>query len=130
MWAQIINAAIGIWMMAAPAVLLYNKAGADSCHIIGPVIATFAIVACWEVTRVVRKVNIPLGLWLLLAPWMLGYTEILPTINDMMCGALIIIFAFVRGEVNGTYGGGWQAIWQSGSLHEQEALKIKPTTEN
>ena len=112
MWAQIINAALGIWMMVAPAVLLYDKAGADSCHIAGPVIATFAIVSCWEVTRSLRKVNIALGLWLVLAPWILNYSEILPIINDFICGSLIIVFAIMRGKIKESYGGGWQAIWQ------------------
>lgn len=121
MWAQIINAIIGIWLMIAPAVLHYNASGTDSCHIVGPVIAAFAIVAWWEATRGVRKFNIPLGLWFLVSPWILGYQEILPIINDMVCGALVIIFAMFKGKVEGNYGGGWQSIWQSGHLHEKEA---------
>ncbi|MEX2592655.1 MAG: SPW repeat protein [Anditalea sp.] len=121
MWAQIINTVIGIWIIIAPSVLSYSGLGTDNCHIVGPVIATFAIVACWEATRVVGKINIPLGLWFLVAPWVLGYEETLPIVNDMVCGALIIAFALVKGKVKGRFGGGWQAIRQSGSLHEREA---------
>ena len=122
MWAQIINAGLGIWMMAAPAILLYNKAGADSCHITGPVIVTFAIVSCWEVTRSLRKINIFLGLWLVFAPLILGYSEILPIINDFLCGLLIITFSFIRGNIKGTYGGGWRAMWQSRGFYERKTL--------
>lgn len=121
MWAQIINAILGIWLMVAPSVLNYGSSGTDSCHITGPLIATFAIVSFWEATRAVRKFNIPMGLWLLLAPWVLGYGETLPIVNDMFCGALVIAFALVKGKIEGTYGGGWKAIWQSDSLHEREA---------
>lgn len=113
MWAQIINSIIGIWLMAAPAALPYNNAGADSCHITGPLVSTFGIVACWEATRGLRKFNIPLGVWFLAAPWVLGYGETMPVINDMTCGILIIIFSTVKGRIQGRYGGGWKALWQS-----------------
>lgn len=120
MWAQIVNTIIGIWLMAAPYVFNYSASGTDNCHIIGPVVATFAMAACWEATRGVRKFNIPLGLWLLAAPWILGYTGTLPIVNDMACGAMIIVFGMVKGKIEGRYGGGWKAIWQSGHLHETE----------
>lgn len=113
MWAQIINIFIGIWLMIAPYVLSYSAAGSDSCHIAGPVIATFATVACWEATRGARKFNIPIGLWLLVAPWLLGYNETLPTINDMLCGALILSFSMVKGKIIGKFGGGWKVLWQN-----------------
>ncbi|HLU90029.1 MAG TPA: SPW repeat protein [Cyclobacteriaceae bacterium] len=121
MWAQLINTFIGIWLMVAPAVLGYNDAGSDNNHIVGPLVVTFAFVAVWEATRGLRKVNILFGIWLLLAPWVLGYEETGPIVNDMVCGALIIVFSLVKGKVEGKYGGGWKSLWQSNSLHEREA---------
>lgn len=114
MWAQIINTLIGIWLMAAPGVLGHNEPGSDSNHIVGPVIATAAMVACWEVARATRKVNILLGLWLIAAPFVLAYETILPIINDMICGVLVVSFALIRGKVEDSYGGGWKALWQNG----------------
>jgi len=107
--------------MIAPSFLSYNDLGTDSCHIVGPVIVTFTFVALWEATRVVGKFIIPLGLWFLVAPWVFGYEHTLPIVNDMICGALVIAFALVKGKVKGSFGGGWQSLWQSNSLHEREA---------
>lgn len=123
MWAQVINAILGIWLMAAPGVIGFNEAAADNDHIIGPVIATFAVISWWEATRVVRKFNTPLGAWLLLAPWILGYDNNLAVINDMAVGALVIAFSLVKGKIEMQYGGGWSAIWKSDSLHAKEAEK-------
>ncbi|WP_285057416.1 SPW repeat domain-containing protein [Pedobacter ginsengisoli] len=111
MWAQIINTLIGIWLTASPGIFNYKDSGADSNHIIGPVIATIAMVACWETTRGLRKLNIPLGLWVWAAPWILGYQDPFPIINDMACGILVITLAFVRGQIKGKYGEGWK-IWK------------------
>jgi hypothetical protein len=111
MWAQIINTLLGIWLMASPGIFNYKSSGADNNHIIGPIIATFALVACWEATRALRKLNIPLGLWVLAAPWILGYQEPFPIINDMACGVIVITLATIRGRISGSYGGGWSVLW-------------------
>jgi len=111
MWAQIINVILGIWLMVAPSVLHYNQVGANNGHITGPLVVTFAFVACWEITRSVRKVNFLTGGWLLIAPWILGYSEVLPIVNDMLVGVLVIIFARFKGEATASYGGGWKSLW-------------------
>ncbi len=111
MWAQILNAIIGIWLMAAPPLLHYSISGSNSCRIVGPILATFAIVASWEITRGVGKIAILLGLWLLAAPWILAYAEILPILNDTVSGILVISFALVKGEIKNNYGGGWKSLW-------------------
>lgn len=111
MWGQVLNAMIGIWLMVAPALLQYSLSGSISCRIVGPILATFAIVACWEVTRGVGKVALLLGLWLLVAPWVLGYSEILPIVNDTCSGILVISFSMVKSEIKSNYGGGWESLW-------------------
>lgn len=123
MWAQLINAALGIWLMVAPAVLVYGPPAQTNDRVVGPVIATFAIVACWEATRPVRQWNLPLGAWLLVAPWLFGYAETQAILNSLAVGALVIGFALVRGTVKGRYGGGWSALWRSNTLHEREAAR-------
>ncbi len=123
MWAQVINAILGIWLMAAPGVFGFDKPIDDNDHIIGPLIATFAVVAFWECTRVVRTYNIPLGAWLLLAPWVLGYENTLATVNDMGVGLLVIAFSLVKGKIENRYGGGWSAAWRDNTLHQREAQK-------
>lgn len=117
MWAQIINAVLGIWLMAAPAVLAYGGTAATNSRIVGPIAATFAITAMWEITRGTRWVNVAAGLWLLIAPWMLGYEHLAPRIDDRIVGFLLVIFALVRGEVKHRYGGGWASLFQHDPKH-------------
>lgn len=126
MWAQVINFALGIWLMAAPSVLGYAGIATDNDHIVGPVIATFAMIAWWECTRPVRLWNIPLGAWLIVAPWVLGYNDNQILLNSSLVGILVILFSTFRGKVEGTFGGGWSSLWVANSLHEKEAKKLRP----
>lgn len=112
MWAQIVNAILGIWLMAAPAVLAYGAPAQTNDRIVGPVAATFAIVACWEATRGVGRLNLLSGLWLLLAPWILGYEATAALANSMAVGALMGALSFVQGSIEHRYGGGWKALFQ------------------
>ena len=109
MWAQIINALLGIWLMAAPAVLGVSDAATTNDRIVGPIVAAFATVAAWEVTRPLRWVNLPLGLWLVLAPWVLGYGTA-STANSMVVGAVIVALSLVKGKIGTRYGGGWRTV--------------------
>jgi hypothetical protein len=121
MWAQVINAILGIWLMVSPGIFDFSTNAANNDNIIGPVIATFAITAFWECTRVTRLYNIPLGAWLLLAPWVLGYDNTIAIVNDMVVGGLVIALSLVKGKIEKRYGGGWSAIWKDNPLHVQEA---------
>ncbi len=112
MWARILNAALGIWLMAAPAVLGYGTPAQTNDRIVGPVAASFAIIAIAEATRPVRRVNTVLGAWLLLAPWVLGYGTT-ATINSLIVGALMIALSLVRGKIEARFGGGWSMLWRS-----------------
>jgi SPW repeat len=48
--------------------------------------------------RIASAINIPLGIWLVVSPWMLHYSAMgLPaTLNSMIVGALIVVLAAVR----------------------------------
>jgi hypothetical protein len=123
MWAAIINTILGIWLMVAPAVLGTDNTIADNDHIVGPLIASFAVISWFEATRVTRLYNVPLGLWLVLAPWVLGYDNSLAIFNDMAVGLTVVALSFVKGKITEKFGGGWAAIWQEKPLHAQQAQK-------
>ena len=110
MWARLLNAALGIWLMAAPAVLGYGAPAQTADRIVGPVAASFAIIAISEVTRALRHVNLLLGAWLLLAPWLIGYA-VVPTVNSLLVGAAMIALSRVRGPGQEEFGGGWLKLW-------------------
>ena len=112
MWAQSVNVLLGLWLMAAPAVLGYGGTARMSDRIIGPLAASVALIAVAEVTRPVRWLNVVLGLWLLAAPWLLG-AEWTAMVNSTVVGLLLIVLATVRGTVRHRFGGGWTALWAS-----------------
>jgi hypothetical protein len=111
MWAQTVNALLGLWLMAAPAVLAYGEAGRINDRIVGPLIATFAWIAVTEVTRGCRWVNVLLGAWLIVAPVVLGYHDKGPVWNSVCVGIAVVVLSFVRGHIKASYGGGWRALF-------------------
>ena len=109
MWPRIVNAALGLWLMAAPALLDYGGAARTNDRIVGPVAASFAVIAIWEVTRPLRWANVALGVWLLVAPWLPGYDPV-PLLNSLAVGACLITFGWIRGPIRHRLGGGWSAL--------------------
>lgn len=118
MWARLANTVLGIWLMAAPAVLGYGDPAQTNDHIAGPLAATFAIIAIWETTRALRWCNLLIGLWQLLAPWVLGGYPGEAMMNSLAAGVLMIAFSLVRGKIENTYGGGWRGY---GVSREEDA---------
>lgn len=111
MWARVLNTILGLWLMAAPAVLQYGDPAQVVDRILGPVAASFAIIAMGEATRPVRHMNLLIGVLLLLAPWVLGYPGD-ATVNSMVVGAAMIGLSRVRGKVEERFGGGWRRVWR------------------
>ena len=111
MWFQVMNTVIGIWLMAAPAVLHYGRPAATNDYIIGPLVATFACIAIWEATRPVRWINLLLGLWMIASPIFLGYPQA-GAINCVVCGIGVAILACMGGAVRQRFAGGWSALWR------------------
>ena len=110
MWAPLVAAVLGIWLMCAPAVLDYRGLPADHDHIAGPLIATFALVAAFEITRSLRWCNVVIGAWLLIAPWLLGYSEGNTQWNSVATGAAIVAVSVVRGRRKHRYADGWRTL--------------------
>src|SRR5687768_1736470 len=106
MWPQAINVALGLWLMAAPAVLAYGRPAATFDHIVGPLIATFACIALWEATRSVRWANLPLALSLLAAPWLFD-APIEAKINSALIGMLVASLSCIEGALRHRFDGGW-----------------------
>lgn len=120
MWIRLVNAALGIWLMAAPAVLGYGAPAATNDRIVGPAVATFGIVAMAGATRPARWGNTVFGAWLLVAPWLLGYATWTTRLNDVLVGAVVIAVSLVRGRVDDTFAGGWSSLWSCRELHDPE----------
>ncbi len=109
MWFQLASAALGMWLIAAPAVLGYEAPAASYDRILGPTVAAVALIAAFEITRGVRWVNLPAGLALATLPWVIGY-DLLPHINSTVVGITVALLSVPRGRIKRQVGGGWRSL--------------------
>lgn len=133
MWARIVNFFFGLWLMAAPALLGYIGTPAEvNDRIVGPLIASFAFVAIWDITRGLRWVNTLLGLWLVVSPFLLGAWvadwSFPATINSVLVGLYVAILSLVPGQVRHQFAGGWRSLLE---FHRdgprRPSVEVRPT---
>jgi nucleoside-diphosphate-sugar epimerase/uncharacterized membrane protein len=103
-WTLLASAALGVWVMFAPAIFQSQGAAADSDHLVGALVVTFAVIAWAEVVRPLRLVNVLFGAWLIAAPWILGGSTTGATWSDLVVGATLIVLSLPRGTVRQRYG--------------------------
>ncbi len=105
-WTLLLSIAIGVWLTFTR--LSFDSLGAmaNSDHVVGALVVTFSIMAFAEVARAIRFINIPLGAWLIAAPWLLdGITSPLAVWNGVISGAVLIALALPRGRIKDSYAG-------------------------
>lgn len=105
----LLAAALGIWLMAAPGVIGYDDPAAASHHIIGPLIASFAVISIWESTRDVRRLNLLLAAPLALETVFLDMPA-LAVVNSLVCAVLAGALALVPAPISEVYRGGWREL--------------------
>lgn len=112
MWAHLLSALVGLWLMASPDLVeAFTDTASANNRIIGPLIVAFGVVALWEETRSARFANTALGIWLLAASILFGYTDLALVTNAVAAG-VVIALSLVKGEHDPLkFGGGWVALW-------------------
>jgi uncharacterized membrane protein len=103
-WTLVGSAALGIWLMFAPSVFGTHGLAAHNDHLIGPLVATFAVIALGEIGRAVRWLNVLLGGWLIIAPWILSGGVTASRWNDVVVGAALLVLSIPRGQIREQYG--------------------------
>jgi hypothetical protein len=71
----------------------------------GALVVTFAVIGFSEAGRGGRLVNLILGTWLLVAPFILNGENTASTVNDLAIGAAVIALSFRRGRILERFGG-------------------------
>jgi hypothetical protein len=104
-WTLLLSAAVGVWLMAAPATLGVTGIAADSDHLAGALVVTCAVIAFGEVARPARLLNIPIGLWVAVSGWVLpGATSVSQVVNAL-AGMLLVASSVRRGRIDEQFGG-------------------------
>jgi len=104
-WTLVVSTTFGVWLMVAPSVLGTEAGLADSDHLVGALVVTFAVIAWAEVTRAVRWLNAVFGVWLLAVPWFVSGGTSVATVNDLVIGFLLLLTSLPRGTVRERYAG-------------------------
>ena len=108
-WNLLVGAALGVWLMASPAIFGTQNGAAHSDHVLGALVVTVAIIAFAEVARAARFLNIALALGIIVLPWLLGGATLASGINDLIIGVLIIVLSIPPGKIKDTYDG-WNPL--------------------
>lgn len=103
-WTLLVSAALGIWLMAAPAAFGTQGSAADVNYLVGALAVVMAVIAMAEVVRTVRFVNILAGLSAATLPWLVSGASITERWNDVMVGAAIVLLSIPRGPMRQRYG--------------------------
>jgi hypothetical protein len=108
-WTLLASTALGLWLMAAPAVLGSTGAAADNSRVVGALIVTTAVIAMAEVGRALRFLNVLFALWIAAAPWILSGATTATTWNNAVVGIVVILLSLPRGKIRERYGS-WERL--------------------
>jgi uncharacterized membrane protein len=108
-WTLLISAALGVWLMAAPVLLGVTGTAADSNHLAGALVVTWAVIAFGQVARAARLLNIPLGVWIAISPWVLSGATGTSRWVDVFAGLLLVALSIRRGHIEERFAG-WNRL--------------------
>jgi hypothetical protein len=103
-WNLALSAALGVWLMFAPAAFGTAGPAADSDHLVGALVVTAAVIAVGEVARAARFVNLLFAAWLIVGPWFLAGGTPAARWNDVAVGAVLLPLSLPRGRVTERFG--------------------------
>lgn len=105
-WSLWLSTIIGTWLMFAPASfgIGIEQPAADSDHLVGAMIIVIAIISLAEVARPARFLNVPMGLWLMAAPWFLSGATRASQWNSAAMGLAIVLLSLPLGKLRDHYG--------------------------
>ena len=108
-WNLALAALIGVFLLFTRIALGADGSLANAHHVIGSLALTVVSVAAAEVARPVRYLNIPLGVALIVAPFVFGASTG-TSIVSMVLGAALIVLSIRRGCIRERYGNWNRAI--------------------
>ena len=126
MAARVLALLAGLWLMASPAALGYVGTTAESSdRIVGPLAAAASFIAMWGVVRSLRWIALAVGVYCVVAPWVLGF-QVAAALSNLITGATLAAASVVTGKDEERYGGGWRSLIGSGSTPTGPVQKNDP----
>lgn len=109
-WQDPVNLVIGLWMLASPWVLAYQAEARPMWNsvIVGLLIAAVALYAMYQVFAWEEWTNVVLGAWLVISPWVLGFSGLYAAmLNAVVAGAIVLVLALWALATDKDIGGWW-----------------------
>lgn len=106
-WTLVVSALLGLLLMFTRPLLGTEPPMANSDHLVGALIFTVAVTALAEVGRLLRFINLPLGLWLLAAPWILDGASLPASAISVVIGLAVVALSLPRGARGDEHYGNW-----------------------
>jgi nucleoside-diphosphate-sugar epimerase/uncharacterized membrane protein len=106
-WTLVASAGLGVFLMFTRVFFDTAVPMADSDHVTGALIVTFSVMAMAEVGRSLRFANLLFGVWLVLAPWLLGGASMFASIVGTLLGLAVVVLSLPRGKRSDAHYGDW-----------------------
>src|SRR5690606_26099133 len=102
-WTRWLAALVGVWLMFTRVTLGAEGGMANADHVIGALVLTVLSVAAAEVARAARFLLIPLGIALLITPFVYDAGGV-QLAASLVAGVALIVLSLPRGAISSNYG--------------------------
>lgn len=109
-WTLVVSTALGVFLLFTPVVFGTSPPLYFSDHVLGCLIILVAVTAMAEVARPIRFMNVALGGWVALSPFLLEGSALAGTIGDVVLGIALIGLSLPRGRRSTEHYGGWDRL--------------------
>jgi hypothetical protein len=92
-WQDAASLLLGVWLVLSPFALGFAGAATWITTLLGLFVILFALEGFVIPSYLEEWGEILLGLALLVAPWVVGYEPVLATVNSVISGLVVILFA-------------------------------------
>jgi len=104
-WPLVAATILGLYVMFGPILFTIERPAANAHFVGGALIMTTAVCAMGEPIRVLRWLNVPLALAIIVLPWWLAGDNWAGRLNAFVVGLLVIALSIPRGRICERYAG-------------------------
>ncbi len=94
-WEDWLGVVVGVWLCASPWVLgiSENMTVAQNAFLMGALLIVVETVILFAFRAWEEWINVAIGVWLVVSPWVLGITERAALANFVIVGAIVLALA-------------------------------------
>ena len=110
-WQDVASLLVGVWLVLSPFALGFAGAEVWITIALGLCVILFAVEGFVIPSYLEEWGEVLLGLALVVAPWTVGYESVSATVNSMVSGILVILFAAWELMTDRDFAAWWHDRW-------------------